>query len=347
MHRLIPNFFKLVALSVIVSLLITTAGMLYLNRLEGESDQKHRSPSPYLAQDTLPHQPITEKPAPLKLIFTGDVMLDRHIRTNAERYGYDSLIDENLRHLLLAADYVVINLEGPITTNPSVSVNSAVGSTNNFIFTFDPEVTQFLQAHNLKIVNLGNNHILNFGEGGLMSTYQYLEEANLTYFGNTGPAATDSQRVAIIEHGDLKIGFVNYNQFVAAGLETAMSDLAQLKPQVDLIFVYPHWGNEYVKENEVLINQAHQLIDAGADAIIGSHPHVVTGREDYQARRIYYSLGNFIFDQYFEPAVREGMIVEVLIEPVTHQLHFQEHMVEMTKDGKSSLKKTSNNHLSN
>jgi len=266
------------------------------------------------------------------------VMLDRHIRTNAEARGYDSLLDENLKGLLQTANFVVVNLEGPITTNQSVSVGSAIGSTNNYLFTFDPVVTQFLKTYHMSPVNLGNNHMLNFGEVGLRSTYQYLDEAGLQYFGNPEPAADATQRVAIITSQHITIALVNYNQFVAAGLETALIDIQAVQNQVDLVFVYAHWGNEYVPENQVLIDQAHQFIEVGADAVIGSHPHVVTGIEDYQGKRIYYSLGNFIFDQYFEPAVREGLVVELIIDPLDLALHYQQHMVDMTNDGKTRLR---------
>ncbi len=338
MLNLKNTLFKFLAVGAILILLLTTAGLLYAQFMVENKQTAVTHSNPVQKLTSTFTEPVVAQPQPIRLIFTGDVMLDRHIRTNAELNGYHSLLDDNLRSLLLTANSVVINLEGPITTNKSVSVNSAVGSSNNYIFTFDPQVTEFLQANNMNLVNLGNNHILNFGEAGLTSTYQYLEDAGIAYFGNTGPAATDSQRVAIIEYEDLTLGFVNYNQFVAAGLESALADLADLKTKVDLVFVYTHWGNEYVPENEVLINQAHQFVDAGADMVIGSHPHVVTGTEDYQNKRIYYSLGNFIFDQYFEPAVREGMILEVVIDPITMSLQFQEHMVDMTKDGKTSLR---------
>lgn len=266
----------------------------------------------------------------IKIIFAGDLMLDRYIRQVAEKKGYDYLLQE-LKPILLDSDLVVVNLEGPITDFPSRSIYSQIGSTDNFIFTFDPQVVPFLTRHNIKLVSLGNNHIHNFGSEGLRQTETYLQEDGVDFFGDTGQE-TDSSFKLIKLHG-LRLGFVNYNQFVSGGGERTLSDIASLRDETDAIIVYTHWGNEYqTQANEVIQKQARQFIDQGADLIIGSHPHVVQQSEIYEGKKIYYSLGNFVFDQYFSAQTQEGLLVEVTIDPETRQFSFTEVPIKLLKN---------------
>lgn len=254
----------------------------------------------------------TPSPTPLpviNLLFTGDAMFDRHVRSNSQTNGYDHIFS-NIHALLAEQDIVITNLEGPITDNKSVSQNSIVGSPQNYVFTFDPAILPVLVNNNITLVNLGNNHILNFGTYGLDATTGYLTQHGINYFGNTGQ--TDVHRYRIINIKGTKFGFVNYNQFVKDGLTAAMSDLQIVRQQVDVMILYAHWGNEYVvTADEAIQILAHQFIDAGADAVIGSHPHVVQQSEIYQGKHIYYSLGNFIFDQYFMPETQQGLLVRL------------------------------------
>ncbi|MDD3679599.1 MAG: CapA family protein, partial [Candidatus Shapirobacteria bacterium] len=109
----------------------------------------------------------------VRLLFGGDLMFDRHIRLAGQNLGYDFVFSD-LKELFFDYDLVIANLEGPITDNASVSLGTMPGTPQNFIFTFDPQVAGLLADHNIRIVCLGNNHILNFGQKGLDSTKQYL-----------------------------------------------------------------------------------------------------------------------------------------------------------------------------
>lgn len=281
--------------------------------------------------------PTPAPPKPITLVFLGDMMFDRHIRQNAQRRGgYDVLLSQGLKDMFARADLVVGNLEGPVTKSPSKSVGSVVGSSANFIFTFDPAVVPFLYKHNIRLVNLGNNHILNFGNAGLDETYDFLEQGNVSYFGVTGSPLerTSTNSLSI---GDTRFAFVNYNQFTPEGFDSALQDLASVRDTHDVVIVYTHWGNEYVPENAVLKEQARTFVESGADLIIGSHPHVVTGTEVIDGKTVYYSLGNFIFDQYFEPAVREGLVVTTVFDPTTNSFTFTDTPVRLDQDGTTSL----------
>lgn len=296
---------------------------------------------PLSGQNLATRMPVASPSLPsnsnVELLFLGDIMLDRNIRVKAEQNGYDSLIGPKLDTVLQDVDFGVANLEGPVTSNPSTSVGSAVGSSRNFIFTFAPESIDFLLRHNIRIVNLGNNHILNFGAQGLAETYQLLAQSELKYFGFTGETQPNNTLTYILQTTSGTIGFVNYNQFISGGEQQVFIDIENTKPQVDYLVVYTHWGNEYVPENKVLVDLAHRFVDAGADLVIGSHPHVVTRHEEYKDKHIYYSLGNFIFDQYFDENVKKGLAVKVTINPKTKETIIQEYPLVISQTGETEL----------
>ncbi len=161
--------------------------------------------SPFLTQVTPTPTPTPAPLTPLKLLFTGDVMFDRSLRSVAKKEDY-SFILESMTEYLNDFDLVVANLEGPITDNESQSIDSEIGSTDNYIFTFDPQIVSVLEENNLTLLNLGNNHILNFDEEGLSQTTNYLEESELSYFGDTG---TNLVSPFILQHFEnIKIAFI-------------------------------------------------------------------------------------------------------------------------------------------
>lgn len=287
-----------------------------------------RLPPPSSPQPTAPSSKVT-------LLFGGDLMFDRHIRLALQKNGVDFALKE-LQPLFLQHDFVIANLEGPITNFPSKSVGSAVGSTNNYLFTFDPSITQMLHEMNITIVNIGNNHILNFGVTGLSQTKVQLDEEKVRYFGN---ASTDeSERIVFVEKNSVNIALANYNEFGTDGFQRALTDIQKAQSTADIVVMYTHWGAEYQPyANGVIQQQAHQFIDAGADVVIGSHPHVVQQHEIYKNKHIYYSLGNFVFDQYFEEAVQNGLLVSLTIEGL-NITQVTELPITLQKNGQTVLK---------
>jgi poly-gamma-glutamate capsule biosynthesis protein CapA/YwtB (metallophosphatase superfamily) len=272
----------------------------------------------------------------IDLIFVGDVMLDRHIRLNARNRSQEFIFSD-LSGLLRSADLVVANLEGPVTTNVSVSEGSAVGSPNNFRFTFDPSWVQTLISQNITVVSLGNNHIWDFGADGILQTKQYLDDGGISYFGAIS-AQDQTDRWLLLELKGMKIALVNYNEFIPGGFQAALDDIAAARLAADLVVLYTHWGAEYqTTANQTIQTQAHRFVDEGADVIIGSHPHVIQQKEEYKGKIIYYSLGNFIFDQYFSDDVRKGLVVRMTIDPVSGRLNFREYQTWLEKDGRTIL----------
>ncbi len=271
----------------------------------------------------------------VQILFVGDLMFDRGIRYYAEQNGGNDFIFDKISSILLGNDLVVANLEGPITDDKSISAGTAVGSTNNYFFTFDPSLAGTLFKNNIRLVNLGNNHILNFKEKGLDSTETYLSKARVDYF----DAPIRKRSVVKNIHG-VKIAFVGYNEFSGANLEneqaSVIDEIKKIRPEADLVFVFCHWGVEYEsKPTDIQKELAHQFVDSGADLIIGSHPHVIQTSESYNGKKIYYSLGNFIFDQYFDENVRNGLGVEVKIDKTTKELSFSKRYFYLDNNGQT------------
>lgn len=243
-----------------------------------------------------------------EILFGGDMLFDRSIRTTMDEKGGDfifSCIAQTLRD----ADIVVANLEGPITSTSSKSVGSPVGGEWNYTFTFPTSTASLLARHNIRLVNLGNNHIMNFSRWGLEETKRYLAEAHVRYFGD--PDATEADRVARLTVGGVPLSFVNWSDWTSDKTDHTVAQVRTEAEDGRVVVVYTHWGEEYVPPIPRVRALAHQFVDAGAAIVIGSHPHVVQEHEVYNGKEVYYSLGNFVFDQYWNEEVSHGLLLEV------------------------------------
>jgi len=253
---------------------------------------------------------VMKKEKTAHLMFFGDWMLDRTNRVLAEKNGA-VWMSEKLKRLFWSQDENILNLEGTVTDKNSVSVGTKETERNHFLFTFSPEKTKtFLTENNIGIVSLGNNHSLNFGKEGIIETENNLKNFGTEYFGDP----TDENNVLIKEVNGIKIGFIGFNDFSGITAEKTVEKIKEAKRQAEFVVVYAHWGQEYqLTENEKQRSLAHLFIDGGADLIIGSHPHVVQPMEIYKNKAIFYSLGNFVFDQYFSEDVKNRLAVAVSI----------------------------------
>lgn len=243
-----------------------------------------------------------EKPRAITITFVGDMMFDRYIRSWAERNSYEDLL-KNVKERLLESDLVIGNLEGPITNFETIYTHGSIP--NNFTFTFDPKVAEVLKEAGFGIVSLDNNHIFDYGREGAKQTIQNLTAAGISYFGNP-----DDRRILYKEIEGIKLAFLSYNQFILPDLPGLLAHIKEASQKSDYVIVFPHWGNEYEflpTSNQVSL--ARQFIDYGADIVIGAHPHVIQTKEIYKGKIIYYSLGNFVFDQYFNEDVKCGAMI--------------------------------------
>lgn len=248
--------------------------------------------------DDLPQQHIRE------VLLGGDVMLGRSVGFNIVRHQDFSYPVIHIGERLRKADATIVNLENPIVENcPLV--------TEGMIFCSSPGTVSTLQFMGVDLVNLANNHTLNYGEDGLEQTKSFLENSDIAYTG-TG-------ELGVIDVRGLKIGVLGYLQLGGtqgvleeADLESVREDVEAAGDDVDVLLVNFHWGAEYVPNPTTYQRQlAFAAVDAGADVVFGHHPHWVQGMEIYDGRPIFYSLGNLVFDQMWSQETREGMVVSL------------------------------------
>ncbi len=260
---------------------------------------------------------FTEKEGsdPVTILFTGDMMLGRYIATLRERNGGDfpftympDVIDAVEKELEVEAlDLVVGNLEGPI-----VEKQIAYG---DLVFRFDPEIAPLLKKVGFTTVSLANNHSINQSRAGLDETRSHLTAAGVDSFGH--PDTPDGEFSFIrYDYPDISIGFLglHHTDFKLDMAQTT-EVIKRHNEEVDFLIIGIHWGQEYLKiAPDYIQDMGHQFVDAGADMIWGHHPHVVQNSEIYNGAPIYYSLGNFVFDQYWSQPTQEGLVVGLKLE---------------------------------
>lgn len=237
-----------------------------------------------------------------RILFVGDVMLGRYVETLVQEKGsiYPFVHVASLRSYY---DEVIGNFEAPI---PDEHVPTPAGS-----FSFSVASSSITELNTfLSAVSLANNHIYDQGVSGPTSTMHALSVESVASFGALpGDPIPHSY---IVNHGEYQIGILGLQTFYEWNSTSTLARVEDLSSTTDMQIVYIHWGEEYrATATPAQREIAHDLIDAGVDAVIGHHPHVVQEIEWYNGAPIFYSLGNFIFDQYFSEEVQEGLGVEL------------------------------------
>lgn len=241
---------------------------------------------------------------PVKMLFVGDMMFDRGVAAHVEKYGIDSLF-AGVEDLFAGNDAVIGNLEGTITTQPSISRK------NNSIlrFTFDPKFADLLGRMKFTAVSLANNHALDFYGSGFRETKMHLDARGILHFGS--PMNDAALSTSFVRNGK-NICLIGYHDLYVQNEQTVVDEIGRTRSACSYVVVLPHWGVEYRDRQSARQTElGHLFIDAGADLVIGTHPHVVQPLEIYKNRAIFYSLGNFIFDQGLSFATEHGLIVIV------------------------------------
>ena len=244
------------------------------------------------------------------ILLSGDIMLDRGvedlIKQNSIYYPF-----QKISHFLRGIDIVFGNLEGPIVKNPPELLD------NSLKFAFNLDVMKAISWCNFNLFSLANNHTLDMGKEGLEETKRWLRKYRVAFVGDPLFGNLNDQDFSFSTD---KIIFLAFNQIFPyidkeEKIIKTIKTVKSLNPD-NFLIVSTHWGEEYKLINSSAQQKlAHQLIEVGADLIIGHHPHVVQNIEKYQGKLIFYSLGNFIFDQYFSPDTQQGLAVGLEIYP--------------------------------
>lgn len=258
---------------------------------------------------------------PVTLITTGDVMLGRSINSRSVQQKNFTWMWEKMADVLRAADLTLINLESPF-------VQDCPTTNTGMIFCSDVRNAEGLVFAGIDIVNLANNHINNFGQEGIKTTTELLNNAGITPVGIGVPVFKSLKNI--------KFAFLGYN---ALGLLPDIAqEIKQAKNNADIVVVSFHWGNEYTDQPTARQRELARLaIDSGADLIIGHHSHWIQPTETYKDKLIVYNLGNFIFDQSWSEKTRQGIIGKFAF--LNNKLNNYEFLpIEISLLGQPSLK---------
>ncbi|HBB37686.1 MAG: hypothetical protein UV82_C0008G0062 [Candidatus Magasanikbacteria bacterium GW2011_GWD2_43_18] len=241
----------------------------------------------------------------VSMLSVGDMMLDRSVALKMGSTGLSLVLDTlagNEGRFFRGIDIISGNLEGPF-------VQKRIETSKEIAFRFDPRLAPQLRSYGFNMVTLANNHMLDMGRAGVPETKSVLKKAGIDFYGDAYEVATSSLLYKEID--GMRIAFLGFNDtFNSLNEATAIALIEEAKDQSDVVVLNIHWGVEYQESSHPRQQYlAHLFIDHGVDLIIGHHPHVVQEMEIYNNRPIFYSLGNFIFDQYFSVPTQQGFTV--------------------------------------
>lgn len=312
-HRKRKRKKRLIVSFIAILTLFTAGTALYLTRdiwLKPTSEEVSATTADSLAEPSLTEALSETQPGSKEVQITVSLMGDCTLGTD-ENFAYDTSLNayflyqgadyffENVRSILEADDLSIINMEGPLT-------ESTARNGELFAFKGDPEFVNILSGSSVEAANLANNHSHDYGEQSFTDTKKILEDAGISTFGYDD--------TAIVTVKGINVGLVGIYE-----LHDHLERMQQLKDNIakvkadgaDLIIAIFHWGNE--RETVPDYNQmtlAHAAIDNGADLVIGHHPHVLQGIEEYRGKYIAYSLGNFCFGGNSAPSDMDTMIFQ-------------------------------------
>lgn len=242
----------------------------------------------------------------IRFVFAGDILLSDHVLGAYHKAGsIDGVVDQTFQSVIDSSDVFMVNQEFPFSDRGTAAADK------QYTFRLPPEKVSLFQEMGIDIVTLANNHALDFGTDALLDTCGTLDAAGIYRVG-AGANLDEAKKPVIIDIKGKTIGFLGASRVIPVGSWNATStspgmlttydptvlieEIKKARETCDFVIVYVHWGierDEYPQDYQRTM--ARQYIDAGADMVIGSHPHVLQGMEYYNDKPIVYSLGNFVF----------------------------------------------------
>lgn len=255
----------------------------------------------------------------INMVFAGDFYISSYIEDNYNKYGLDAIIAKDLQHDFQVADIAMINQEFPFSERGEPAPDK------QFTFRINPRYVDFFKEMGIDIVTLANNHVLDYGTDALLDTLSTLNEANINHVG-AGEDINKAKEASLFNIGGKSVAILGASRVIPVyswnatsstpGLLTTydpallVEEIKLAKAVNDYVIVYVHWGIERnIKPELYQTNLAKAYIDAGADIVIGSHPHVLQGIEFYKNKPIIYSLGNFVFYN----SIEQTMLLKIKI----------------------------------
>lgn len=261
-------------------------------------------------------QPQTE----ISFLATGDIMLSRRIAAIISKNKDTSYPLLPIKDLLSSTDFNFANLESPFSSSDTFDAG------RTFNFNAPKNNVALLTQNNFKVVSTANNHAFDQGKDGIITTLNTLNNIGVLPVG-TATSTANAWQPKILNVKGVKIAFIAVSYGINAGAGNGNSYLAEIgqdkylktaidtaKQEANFVIVSMHAGTEYTSTpNTQQTNFAHLAIDDGADMVIGAHPHWVQTIEKYNGKYIFYSLGNFVFDQDWSKETSEGLTIKVTL----------------------------------
>jgi len=253
----------------------------------------------------------------------GTVRITGHCK-DCSPFGWDLPYTQRTGHagavraLISGADLAIANME-------EVAVTNWTFHTHGTVFTGNPAYLAGIKAAGFDWVSMGNNHVGDFGPSGVLQSMHYLTQHGLLH-GGAGANTAAAHMPSIVTVGGVKVALLSYDTIApvynatAAKAGSARMTDAWLRHDIkaaraagaQVVIVWPHWGVEYTTgPSQTQRTLAHDAIDAGADLVIGNHPHWAQAMEVYKGKPIWYALGNFTFDQTWSEPTMEGISLEL------------------------------------
>ncbi len=285
----------------------------------------------------------TEQEEDTVLLFAGDVMIGNAVEQIYDTQGITGIVSEEILAEMQNADIMMLNNEFQFSNRGTPMEGK------QYTFQTDPKYVQVLLDLGVDIVSLANNHSLDFGQEALLDTFTTLDNAGILHVG-AGDTKERAEALQIIEVNGKKFGFLSATRVIPVvewniencqpGLFATYDDtrlvqrIKESREECDFLTVYVHWGIEReAYPQDYQRNIAAHCFEAGADLIIGAHPHCLQGIEFMNGKPVFYSLGNYIFNQNIEST---ALVKAVVKADGTTEYSF---LPAFAKDRKTELKK--------
>ncbi len=314
MGRLAPRWYRVVA---VILVLFIAMEVIALRQSQA------------WASSTVTATPVAENE--VQLSFVGDVSLARYVEVYGESQGYASLFRDSSA-LWANSTYVFANLECALTRDNTTYYNNTAKAIK---LAASVSVAGELADAGINVVSVANDHSVDYGRKGLRHELTALKNAGITYAGG-GKGLEAAAQYVLLDCDGVTVAFLAFTDIIPDHFTATADGYGVLTPsytnfylqvnrasqEADVVIVYAHWGeDEVVSTTDEQETIAHQLIESGADIVIGSHPHVLQEIEEYQDGIIFYSLGNYIFDQ-ANRSTRNTVMVQLNLNTETGEGEF-------------------------
>lgn len=278
-----------------------------------------------------------DRSEPLHILYAGDAMFDWSVKEAINRYGPDYPF-LHIQSDIAQADFSFVNLETAVTLENEKDTNQI------YNFKSNPESLTGLKNAGFDMVSVANNHSMDFLQKGFLDTLTHLDTAGLLYVGG-GLNAQEAYQAKSVNLKGKTVKFLAFSRFIPTGdwfagsnkpgiaqaydRKPVLDAIARERERADYVLVYLHWGVEMNNRPEAWQREfAKQMIDAGADAIIGSHVHVLQGFEYYKGKPIAYSIGNFLFPDYVTGPKADTGLLHLKLEEDQIEMSFQPFYIQ-------------------